>query len=205
MCKDGTRKTVLLNVTALREADGRITGYLGIASDITPLKLTAQELVSAKEAAEAANVAKSQFLANMSHEIRTPLNGVLGMTELLLSTSLSAKQQSLLETVRRSRVALLEVINDILDFSKIEAGKLELEQVEFGLRQVVEEAVELFAGAAGNKKLELTYFIPADVPDSLVGDPVRLRQILLNLIGNAIKFTTPVSYTHLTLPTSDLV
>ncbi|MGB2945312.1 MAG: response regulator, partial [Nitrospira sp.] len=126
----------------------------------------------------------------MSHEIRTPLNGVLGMTELLLSTSLSAKQQSLLETVRRSGVALLEVINDILDFSKIEAGKLELEQVEFGLRQVVEEAVELFAGSAGNKNLELTYFIPADVPDSLVGDPVRLRQILLNLIGNAIKFTT---------------
>ena len=190
VCKDGTRKTVLLNVTALREADGRITGYLGIATDITPLKLTAQELVSAKEAAEAANVAKSRFLANMSHEIRTPLNGVLGMTELLLSTSLSAKQQSLLETVRRSGVALLEVINDILDFSKIEAGKLELEQVEFGLRQVVEEAVELFAGSAGNKKLELTYFIPADVPDSLVGDAVRLRQILLNLIGNAIKFTT---------------
>ncbi len=189
VCKDGTRKTVLLNVTALREADGRITGYLGIATDITPLKLTAQELVSAKEAAEAANVAKSRFLANMSHEIRTPLNGVLGMTELLLSTSLSAKQQSLLETVRRSGVALLEVINDILDFSKIEAGKLELEQVEFGLRQVVEEAVELFAGSAGNKKLELTYFIPADVPDSLVGDAVRLRQILLNLIGNAIKFT----------------
>jgi len=190
VCKDGTRKTVLLNVTALREADGRITGYLGIASDITPLKLAAQELVSAKEAAEAANVAKSRFLANMSHEIRTPLNGVLGMTELLLNTSLSAKQQSLLETVRRSGVALLEVINDILDFSKIEAGKLELEQVEFGLRQVVEEAVEIFAGSAGNKKLELTCFIPADVPDSIVGDPVRLRQILLNLIGNAIKFTT---------------
>ncbi len=190
VCKDGTRKTVLLNVTALREADGRITGYLGIASDITPLKLAAQELVSAKEAAEAANVAKSRFLANMSHEIRTPLNGVLGMTELLLSTSLAAKHQSLLETARRAGVARLEVINDILDFSKIEAGKLELEQVEFGLRQVVEEAVELFAGSAGNKNLELTYFIPADVPDSLVGDPVRLRQILLNLIGNAIKFTT---------------
>ena len=190
VCKDGTRKTVLLNVTALREADGRITGYLGIASDITPLKLAAQELVSAKEAAEAANVAKSRFLANMSHEIRTPLNGVLGMTELLLSTSLSAKQQSLLETVRRSGVALLEVINDILDFSKIEAGKLELEQVEFGLRQVVEEAVEIFAGSAGNKKLELTCFIPSDIPDNVVGDPVRLRQILLNLIGNAIKFTT---------------
>ena len=107
-------------------------------------------------------MAKSRFLANMSHEIRTPLNGVLGMTELLLSTSLSAKQQSLLETVRRSGVALLEVINDILDFSKIEAGKLELEQVEFGLRQVVEEAVEIFAGSAGNKKLELTCFIPAE-------------------------------------------
>ncbi|THI91967.1 MAG: response regulator [Nitrospira sp. CG24A] len=147
------------------------------------------ELVKAKEAAEAASLAKSQFLANMSHEIRTPMNGVLGMAELLLNTALTEKQQHLANSVHRSGTALLSIINDILDFSKIEAGKLALERLEFGLRDTVEEAVELFAEPAGNKGLELTCFLPDDLPDSVIGDPVRLRQVLLNLLGNAVKFT----------------
>lgn len=142
-----------------------------------------------KEAAEAANIAKSQFLANMSHEVRTPMNGVLGMAELLLNTQLTDKQRHLVDNVHRSGSALLSIINDILDFSKIEAGKLKLERVEFGLRQVVEEAVDLFAELASKKGLELTCFLQDEIPDNVIGDPVRLRQILLNLLGNAIKFT----------------
>lgn len=188
ICKDGTRRTVLLNVTALREADGRITGYLGIASDITPLKQAARELLVAKEAAEAANRSKSQFLANMSHEIRTPMNGVLGMTELLLTTTLDARQHHLTQTIQQSGEALLAVINDILDFSKIEAGKLKLEQVDFDIQETVEDAVELFANAAQRKGLELTCRMPG-VSLALRGDPTRLRQALLNLVSNAIKFT----------------
>ena len=147
------------------------------------------ELLGAKEAAEAASVAKSQFLANMSHEIRTPMNGVLGMAELLLNSSLTDKQRHLADSVHRSGTALLSIINDILDFSKIEAGKLELEHIEFGFRDTVEEAVDLFAEPAGEKGLELTCFLPDDIPDNVIGDPVRLRQILLNLLGNAIKFS----------------
>jgi PAS domain S-box-containing protein len=187
--KDGKRLTVLLNVTALKTPEGDITAFLGVASDITPLKIIQRELTLAKEAAESASKAKSQFLANMSHEIRTPMNGVLGMAELLLTTQMSDRQRHMTETVHRSGTALLGIINDILDFSKIEAGKLELERTEFGLRQTVEEAVELFTEPAGKKGLELTYVLPDHTPDQVIGDPVRLRQILLNLLGNAVKFT----------------
>ena len=174
---------------ALRDESGRITKWFGSITDIDDQKRTAEALREAKEAAEAASRAKDEFLANVSHEIRTPMNAILGMTELALDTLLTAEQREYLAIVKSSADALLNVINDVLDFAKIEAGKLELDHADFSLRHVLGETLRALAFRAHRKGLELVCSIPPEVPDALIGDAGRLRQVLLNLVGNAIKFT----------------
>jgi len=188
----------------LHDRRGKIIGTMGISHDITDRKLTEQQLATKvdelarsnvalgelAEAAKAASRAKSEFLANMSHEIRTPLNGILGMTDLTLGTRLTHEQRDNLETVKLSADSLLSVINDILDFSKIEAAKIALEEIDFDLRECVEGSLKTLALRADEKNLELLDEVASGLPQTLTGDPGRLRQVLINLLGNAIKFTT---------------
>ena len=173
-----------------REDSGFATRLVGTLANITARKAAQAELELAKEMAEAASRAKSQFLANMSHEIRTPMNGVLGVTELLLDTPLSERQHELARTVERSAEHLVKVINDILDFSKIEAGRMTLEHTPFELAPVVEDSIQCFVEQAHTKGIELAFDIDTAAPRRVIADPVRLRQILTNLVGNAIKFTS---------------
>jgi PAS domain S-box-containing protein len=187
--KDGGKIPVSLSVTAIRDAAGEIRGFLGIATDLTERRRREAELERAKDVAVRAARVKTEFLANMSHEIRTPLNAVIGMSELLLDTALDPRQKEYAGTVRSAGDALLTLINDILDFSKIEAGKMQLESIGFDLRASMESAVDLLAAKARAKGVELAVSLPPGTPTGLRGDPSRLRQILLNLIGNAIKFT----------------
>ena len=172
-----------------RRANGAAWQIMGTAQDITDRKRAEEELKEARQIAEAANRSKSEFLANMSHEIRTPMNGIIGMTELTLETELSRNQREYLDMVKTSALALLGLINDILDFSKIEADKMELESIDFSLRDCIGGLLRPLGLRADQKDLELVADIAADVPDYLIGDPMRLRQILINLTDNAIKFT----------------
>ena len=185
----GEEFVILTSKIPLHDAHGRVIGLAGIGRDITQRVRAEEAAALGLRAAESANKAKSEFLANMSHEIRTPMNGVLGMTEILMDTDLDSNQRDCARTILNSAKALLTVINDILDFSKIEAGKLEIETIDMELRTTVEDAARVLAVQAHHKGLELIVNIDPSLPEWVRGDPGRFRQILLNLAGNAVKFT----------------
>jgi two-component system, sensor histidine kinase and response regulator len=187
--RHGIRRFVEDSVSLKHDAAGRPIGFIGMRRDCTVRKHAEQEVARARESAEAASRAKSEFLANMSHEIRTPMNGIIGMTELVLGTGLTPYQRESLETVKSSAVSLLTILNDILDFSKIESRKLELESIPFSLVDLVNDTLKPLAMRAHEKGVELAAEIGPEVPEAVIGDPVRVKQVLTNLIGNAVKFT----------------
>ncbi|MBF0526612.1 MAG: response regulator [Deltaproteobacteria bacterium] len=178
-----------LCISTIKNELGEITHFIGIQEDITERKIAEKELRLAKQMAEQANSAKSEFLANMSHEVRTPMNAIIGMTHLALQTELTARQHNYLNKIQLSAHTLLGIINDILDFSKIEAGKLDIEAVEFYLDEVLDNVANLMSVKAEEKGVEILFQTDKEVPFTLVGDPLRLGQVLINLVGNAIKFT----------------
>ncbi len=193
---DGFHRWVSSTKVPVKNQQGEITGLVGISRDITKIKKAEEKLLKKNEqldkallAAREGTKAKSEFLANMSHEIRTPMNGVIGMTGLLLNTQLSEEQREYVETIRTSGDSLMVIINDILDFSKIESGKLEIEKHPFKLRECSEEAVDIQSPNAANKGIELTCCVDPETPDDFMGDVTRIRQVLNNLLNNAIKFT----------------
>jgi PAS domain S-box-containing protein len=187
--KSGRKYHLHVEIQPVRGTTGEIENFIAIETDITARVETEQQLRRAKREADDASRAKSEFLASMSHEIRTPMNGVIGMTSLLMETTLTAEQRDFVNTIRSSGEALLTIINDILDFSKIESGRMELEHAPFDLALCLEEALDLFALQASSRKLELGYHLEASVPAWIVGDVTRLRQVVVNLVNNAVKFT----------------
>jgi two-component system sensor histidine kinase/response regulator len=186
---DGSIRYLAAAEGAVLDDEGNVSKIIGVNIDVTNRKEAEADLQRAKEEAEAANRAKSEFLANMSHEIRTPMNGIMGMTELVLDTELDSEQREYLTLAKISADSLLSLINDILDYSKIEAGKLDIDAIDFNLGDCLGDTMKTLSLRAHQKGLELAFEIEPDVPDAIVGDPGRLRQIILNLVGNAIKFT----------------
>ena len=187
--KDGARFYASTEIAVLRDQTGKLAGFSYLICDLSDEKAAEESLRQARDQAEEASRAKSRFLANMSHEIRTPMNGILGITDILLRTELSEKQRQLVSTLKEVGSSLLAVINDILDLSRVEAGKLPVQAEEFSIKELIGGIKELFAGEVSDSKNILEFAISPLLPAIVVGDAGRLRQVLINLTGNALKFT----------------